>query len=101
MSDNDHGFRRDRGSVSRNSSAVLGAPTSSAVREKATVLQLQRVESDANSSTATGFGTCGTGSGSPKLFDLFDGDGNYLRSKKAKGKFRGVETRLATKPPRG
>lgn len=36
-----------------------------------------------------------------KLFDLFDSDGNYLRSKKSKGKFKGVETRKARKPPRG
>lgn len=36
-----------------------------------------------------------------KLFDLFDGDGNYLRTKKSNGKFKGVETRKATKPPRG
>ena len=35
-----------------------------------------------------------------KLFDLFDGDGNYLRTKKSKGKFKGVETRKAKKPPR-
>ncbi len=34
------------------------------------------------------------------LFDLFDGKGNYLRSKKSKGKFKGVETRKAKKPPR-
>ncbi|MDQ1175002.1 hypothetical protein QE430_003309 [Microbacterium testaceum] len=34
------------------------------------------------------------------LFDLFDGNGNYLRSKKSKGKFKGVETRTAKKPPR-
>lgn len=35
-----------------------------------------------------------------KLFDLFDGNGNYLRTKKSKGKFKGVETRKAKKPPR-
>lgn len=35
-----------------------------------------------------------------KLFDLFDGGGNYLRTKKSKGKFKGVETRKAMKPPR-
>lgn len=35
-----------------------------------------------------------------KLFDLFDGDGNYLRSKKSSGKYKGVETRRAKKPPR-
>lgn len=34
------------------------------------------------------------------LFDLFDGNGNYVRSKKSKGKFKGVETRQARKPPR-
>lgn len=36
-----------------------------------------------------------------RLFDLFDGDGNYLRTKKSPGKFKGVETRRARKPPRG
>lgn len=35
-----------------------------------------------------------------KMFDLFDGNGNYLRTKKSKGKFKGVETRKAKKPPR-
>ena len=35
------------------------------------------------------------------LFDLFDGGGNYVRSKKSKGKFKGVETRKPRKPPRG
>lgn len=35
-----------------------------------------------------------------KLFDLFDGDGNYMRTKKSKGKFKGVETRKPKKPPR-
>lgn len=35
-----------------------------------------------------------------KLFDLFTGDGHYLRTKKSKGKFKGVETRMAKKPPR-
>ena len=35
-----------------------------------------------------------------KLFDLFTGDGHYLRSKKSKGKFKGVETRKPKKPPR-
>lgn len=34
------------------------------------------------------------------LFDLFDGSGNNLRSKKSKGKYKGVETRTAKKPPR-
>lgn len=36
-----------------------------------------------------------------KLFDLFDGNGNYLRTKKSEGKFKGVETRKTKKPPRG
>lgn len=35
-----------------------------------------------------------------KLFDLFDGHGNYLRTKKSKGKFKGVELRKPKKPPR-
>lgn len=33
-------------------------------------------------------------------FDLFDGDGNHLRTKKSEGKFKGVEVRDPKKPPR-
>lgn len=34
------------------------------------------------------------------LFDVFDGSGNYLRSKKSKGPWKGIEIRKAMKPPR-
>lgn len=33
-------------------------------------------------------------------YDKYDGSGNYLDSKASRGKFKGVETRDAKKPPR-
>ena len=35
------------------------------------------------------------------LFDLFNSAADYLRTKKSKGPFKGIEVRKAMKPPRG
>jgi hypothetical protein len=34
------------------------------------------------------------------LFDLFNSDGQYIRTKKSRGRFKGVELRQPKKPPR-
>ncbi len=35
------------------------------------------------------------------LFDVFNAAGDYLRTKKSKGPWKGIEVRKAMKPPRG